>query len=403
MENINFSGKKVLVRVDFNVPLNESHKITDDTRIRMAIPTLKHITEAGGRIILLSHLGRPEKDKNADGSLKRNTYSLVHIIDRLQELMHCPVHFIDECKGSGVQFAVDTLKDGEILILENTRFYPEEKSGDLRFAKGLASLADIYINDAFGAAHRAHASTATVAQFFKTANKGFGFLMQSELDQASKLLDEPAKPFVAIIGGAKVSDKIQLIEKLLDKVDTIIIGGGMAYTFFRAQGGKTGKSLVEEDKIDMAKDLLQKAHSKSVNLVLPTDSKCALEFSAEAEVKAFPSDKIPADYMGLDIGEHAKNLAREIILKAKTIFWNGPMGVFEFKNFAAGTLGVAEAVAEATDNGAYSLIGGGDSVAAINQSGLADRVSFISTGGGAMLTLLEGGEMPGVDAIKKGN
>jgi phosphoglycerate kinase len=399
MKNIDFNHKKVLVRVDFNVPLDEDGHITDDTRIRAAIPTLKHILDSGGRIILLSHLGRPEKDKNADGSLKRHQYSLVHVVDRLKELLDSPVHFIDDTKGQGVNYAVASLQEGEVLVLENTRFYTEEKNGDQNFARGLANLADIYINDAFGAAHRAHASTATVASFFGSTSKGFGFLMSRELEAAGKLLKSPQRPFVAIIGGAKVSDKIQLIQNLLDKVDTILIGGGMAYTFIKAQGGSVGQSLVEEDKIDLAKSLLQNAQARNVNIELPLDSNCATQFSESAEGEVFNSNEIPDDQMGLDIGPKASSTYKEILVKAKTIFWNGPMGVFEFPEFAGGTLAVAEAVAEATDLGAYSLIGGGDSVAAINQSGLSERVSFISTGGGAMLTLLEGGDMPGISAI----
>ena len=400
MKDLDFSGKKVLVRVDFNVPLDANQHITDDTRIRAAIPTLTKIIEGGGKVILISHLGRPGKDKDDKNGLQRNKYSLVHIVDRLHELMKCPVNFVDDCQGSGVQYAVDALEDGQILVLENTRFYSEEKKGDFEFAKRFASLADIYVNDAFGTAHRDHASTSTVAKFFKPIHKSFGYLMQRELDYANKLLIKPARPFVAIIGGAKVSDKIQLIDELLNKVDTILIGGGMAYTFIRAQNGKTGKSLVEEEKIGLAKTLLQKAHAQNVNIVLPKDSNCALTFDKSAELKSFLSNDIPDDYMGLDIGKIACKQASEILSKAKTIFWNGPMGVFEFPNFATGTLHVANEVAKATANEAFSLIGGGDSVAAINQSGLAEEVSFISTGGGAMLTLLEGGEMPGINGIQ---
>lgn len=401
MEHLNFNDKKVLVRVDFNVPLDTNNVITDDTRIRAAIPTLQRILSDGGRIILLSHLGRPQKDKDENGQVKRHKYSLVHVVNRLKELLDTSVHFIDDTKGPGVSYAVNALKKGEVLVLENTRFYVEEKRGDKAFAKSLADLADVYINDAFGAAHREHASTATVASYFSANAKGFGYLMAKELEAADKLLVKPSRPFVAIIGGAKVSDKIQLIENLLDQVDTILIGGGMAYTFIRAQDGKTGKSLVEEDKIELAKTLLHKAQIHNVNIVLPDDSNCAKIFDASAPSTLFNSNEIPNDQMGLDIGNQAITLYQDILSKAKTIFWNGPMGVFEFEAFAHGTLAVAESVAKATDNGAYSLIGGGDSVAAINQSGLSDRVSFISTGGGAMLTLLEGGEMPGINAIHK--
>ena len=399
MEQLDFNDKKVLLRVDFNVPLNGAYEITDDTRIKAALPTIQHILNAGGRIILMSHLGRPQKKKNADGSLKRNAFSLIHTVDRLHELTGAAVHFIDDTRGEAVRQSVGALPKGEILILENTRFYKEESAGDAAFAEELAALADIYVNDAFGTAHRAHASTATVASYFERQTKGFGFLMQRELDSASKLLNNPQRPFVAILGGAKVSDKIQLIDALLDKVDKIIIGGGMAYTFVKAAGGNIGKSLVEEDKLDLARSLVKKADEKGVELIVPEDSNCAQAFDQSADGELFSSDAIPDDFMGLDIGNQAIELACEKIIAARTIFWNGPMGVFEFPNFAKGTLAVAQAVANATSQGAYSLIGGGDSVAAINQSGLADQVSFISTGGGAMLTLLEGGEMPGINGI----
>ena len=401
MKQLDLNNKKVLLRVDFNVPLDAENQITDDTRIRAAIPTIKYILEGGGRIILLSHLGRPQKKKNEDGSLKRNTFSLIHTLDRLAELSGVPVHFIDDTRGEAVRQAAAALKKGEILILENTRFYKEESAGDHAFAKQLSELADIYINDAFGTAHRAHASTATVASFFKKDEKGFGFLMQRELDNAAKLIHDPEGPFVAILGGAKVSDKIQLIDALLYKVDKIIVGGGMAYTFVKASGGQIGKSLVEEDKLELALALINKAEQNNVELLIPADSNCAQSFDKSAIGKIFPSDAIPDDYMGLDIGVNAIASASNIIASARTIFWNGPMGVFEFPQFADGTLAVAKAVAAATENGAYSLVGGGDSVAAINQTGLADKVSFISTGGGAMLTLLEGGQMPGIKGIEE--
>jgi len=401
MKAIDFKDKKVLIRVDFNVPLDDQQKILDDTRIQAAIPTLKHIIDAGGRIILMSHLGRPEKDKNDDGSIKRNKFSLVHVVERLESLMGCPVHFVDDTRGRGVRFAVEAQNSGEILVLENTRVYSEEKAGEQKFAQELSSYGNIYINDAFGAAHRAHASTATVANYFTDENKAFGFLIEDELKHANKLLDDPQRPFVAILGGAKVSDKIQLIEKLFERVDSIIIGGGMAYTFIKAQGGQVGKSLVEEDKIDMAKDLLKKAHAKNIDVILPSDSNCASEFKADAKATICNSDEIPDNQMGLDIGPKAIAAAEEVLNKAKTIFWNGPMGVFEFDEFSKGTYAIAEQVAEATKRGGFSLIGGGDSVSAINKSGLSNKVSFISTGGGAMLTLLEGSEMPGLAAIDK--
>lgn len=397
--DIDLHGKRVLIRVDFNVPLSSSREVRDATRIEAAAPTIKELLGRGARVILMSHLGRPDSDKNEDGSTKRSFYSLIHIVDDVERILGAPVHFVDDTIGTVVQHAADALKDGEVLLLENTRFYREEKSGDPDFARSLAQLADYYVNDAFGAAHRAHASTATVAHYFDHDHKAFGLLMQRELDEAKKLTDTPDQPFVAILGGAKVSDKIQLIERLLDKVQTIIIGGGMAYTFIAAQGGRIGKSLVEEDKLDLAKSLLTTASDKKVKLILPIDSKCNASFEDTSNFTIHPSDDIPSDLMGLDIGPQAIEQAKAEILQAKTIFWNGPMGVFEFNHFADGTMKIADAVADSTASGAFSLIGGGDSVSAVHQSGHADDVSFISTGGGAMLTLLEGGDMPGVDAI----
>jgi phosphoglycerate kinase len=399
IDQLQLEGKKALIRVDFNVPLDQDQNIKDDTRIRAAIPTIKFVLKNGGATILMSHLGRPGKDVNEDGSIKREKYSLRHIVDRLAELSDAPVHFIDDTVGESVLEAANSLKAGEILLLENTRFYPEEKAGDEAFAKQLSELADVYVNDAFGTAHRAHASTATVASYFKKGEKAFGFLMGQEIGNAGRLLSDPQRPFVAILGGAKVSDKISLIENLLDKVDDIIIGGGMAYTFFKAMDGKVGNSLVEEDHLLTARSIMGKAEMHKVNIHLPLDSVIANRFAVVADHKIAESNQIPDGWMGLDIGPNARKSFASVISGAKSIIWNGPMGVFEMEPFANGTLEVARAVAGATDMGAFSLVGGGDSVSAVNQSGVADRISFISTGGGAMLTLLEGQELPGVKAI----
>ena len=398
-QDISFEDKKVLIRVDFNVPLDADRAISDDTRIQMAVPTLRHILDHGGSPIIMSHLGRPLKDKNNDGSIKRDYYSLRHVKDHLSSLLDTTVNFIDDTIGNVVREAALALPKGEILLLENTRFYEEEKKGDKAFAKQLAALSDIYINDAFGTAHRAHASTSIVAEEFAHADKSFGFLMQKELRAAKKALHAEKSGFVAIIGGAKVSDKIQLISEMMDKVESILIGGGMAYTFIKAMGGNIGNSLCEDDKIKLAKEILAKAKKQRVNIILPKDSLCADKFAADANCVEAPSMQIPDGYMALDIGSTAIQDAEALLSNAKTIIWNGPMGVFEFEAFAKGTLAVAQAVAQATKNGAYSLIGGGDSVSAVNKSGLADEVSFISTGGGAMLTLLEGKKLPGVEAI----
>lgn len=401
LENLELKGKKVLVRVDFNVPLDDNYEVTDDTRIRSAMPTIEYILGQGAAVILMSHLGRPQKKTKEDGSIDKERFTLKHTVACLAGLLGKPVHFAEDTVGAVAEQAVAKLAMGEVLVLENTRFYKEEKKGDVAFAKQLANLADVYINDAFGTAHRAHASTCTVAQFFDAAHRGFGFLIKKELDSAQKLTNNPARPFTAIVGGAKVSDKILLLEKLVDSVDQIIIGGGMAYTLLKAQGGVVGNSLLEEDKLEVAKALLEKAASKGVKILLPEDSVVADAFDNNANTQVVSSHAIPEGWMGLDVGPKAIETFSTVITESKSLVWNGPMGVFEMSTFSTGTAQVAEAVVEATQKGAFSLIGGGDSVAAINQSGKADQVSFVSTGGGAMLKLLEGGVLPGVAAIQK--
>ncbi len=398
--DIDFKGKKALIRVDFNVPLDENYIVKDDTRIRRALPTIKHVLEAGGAVILLSHLGRPGKKRKEDGSIDRERFTLKHVVDRLSELMVLEVQFCDETVGEKAQAMTSALNPGELLLLENTRFNDGEKTGDENFAQALSELGDVYVNDAFGTAHRAHASTTTVAQFFTEDCKCFGKLMGNELENAKKVTDNPERPFVAIVGGAKVSDKILLLEKLLDEADTIIVGGGMAYTFFKAQGGSIGNSLVEEDRIDVAKKVLSLAEGKGVKFLLPQDSIIADDFANDANSKMSASGDIPDGWMGLDIGPYAIQAFQEAIQEAKTIVWNGPMGVFEMDAFANGTKEVALAVAKATENGAFSLVGGGDSVAAVTKMNLSKKVSYVSTGGGAMLELLEGKVLPGVKAIE---
>jgi phosphoglycerate kinase len=400
LENLQIKGQRILMRVDFNVPLDSSNAVTDDTRISETLPTIRFLLENGGRLILMSHLGRPEKKLKEDGSVDREKFTMHHTIAALSKLLGQDVKFVDDTIGLKVETAVNNLKDGEVLMLENTRFYKEETRGDEAFAKSLASLADIYVNDAFGAAHREHASTATVAKFFPAGKKAFGFLMRLELESSSKLLNNPQKPYVAILGGAKVSDKILLLEKLVDIVDTLIIGGGMAYTLLKAKGAKIGNSLVEEDKLDVAKDFLAKAAAKGVAVLLPDDSIVADKFDNAANTQLLSSFEIPDGWMGLDIGPKATANFRAAILSAKSILWNGPMGVFEMSSFSKGTQAIAEAVAEATANGAFSLVGGGDSVAALHKSGKADEVSHVSTGGGATLEYLQGNILPGVVAIE---
>lgn len=395
---LDFKGKKALVRVDFNVPLDSNFHITDDTRIRGALPTIRHILSQGGSAILMSHLGRPKVQP--DGSIDKKKFTLRHLVGHLSGLLGVEVQFCDELVGEKATKMAAALQPGQVLILENTRFEPGETKGNEALARQLAGLADVYVNDAFGTAHRAHASTTTVAQFFDKGAKDFGFLMEAEIENAYKVLNNPQRPLTAIIGGAKVSDKILLLERLLDFVDNLLIGGGMAYTFLKAQGGKTGNSLVEEDKQELALTLLEKAGQKGVQLLLPEDSIIADKFDPAAQVNSASSKAIPDGWMGLDIGEKARKAYAGVIHQSKTLLWNGPMGVFEMENFAKGTRVVAEAVAEATQKGAFSLIGGGDSVAAVNQMGLADKVSYVSTGGGAMLEFLEGKELPGIKAIK---
>jgi phosphoglycerate kinase len=390
----NFAKQKALVRVDFNVPLNEKYEITDDTRIKASVPTIKKILNDGGSVILMSHFGRPK-----DGPTEK--YSLKHLIDHLKKLLEgTPVSFVKDCIGEEAEQSAKNLKPKEVLLLENLRFYKEEEKGDEKFAEKLSKLGDIYVNDAFGTAHRAHASTAVIANFFPSDKKMFGLLMESEVANAEKVLHSAEKPFVAIIGGAKVSDKILIIENLLDRATDIIIGGGMAYTFMKAEGGEIGKSLCEEDRIDTAKELITKAQEKGVCIHLPSDSVIADKFAPDAETSTAPSNNIPDDWMGLDIGPNACEQFCNVIMHSKTILWNGPMGVFEMKKFQHGTKAIASAVAKATQKGSFSLIGGGDSVAAINQFGFADKVSFVSTGGGAMLEYFEGKVLPGIAAIQ---
>jgi phosphoglycerate kinase len=395
------AGKKVLCRVDFNVPLDEKNNITDDTRIRRALPTIKQLLDGGATIILMSHLGRPQKKLNEDGSINVEKFTLRHIAPTLATLLDRSIKFCDYCVGEDAKTMVGELKAGEILLLENTRFHKGEAKGDPELAKAMSELADIYVNDAFGTAHRAHASTAVVAQHFATQDKSFGLLMESEIENANKVLKAPKKPLVAITGGAKVSDKLLLLERLIDFADTVIIGGGMAYTFFKAQGGQIGKSICEDDKLDLALELMKQAREKNTKLLLPVDNVAADDFSPTANSQIVDSMSIPSDWEGLDIGPTSIDLFSEAIAEAKTIIWNGPMGVFEFDKFATGTNAIANAVAKATKNGAFSLIGGGDSVAAIKKNGLDSEVSFVSTGGGAMLEYLEGKELPGIKGIRQ--
>lgn len=389
----NFKNEKALIRVDFNVPLDENYKITDDNRMRAAVPTIKKILEDGGSVILMSHLGRP-KDGPSD------KYSLKHLANHLQDLLGTTkVLFANDCIGEEAIQKSKDLKPGEVLLLENLRFYKQEEKGDESFAEKLSKLGDVYVNDAFGTAHRAHASTAIIAKFFPGDRKMFGLLMENEVASAEKVLKQSEKPFLAIIGGAKVSDKILIIENLLEKATDIIIGGGMAYTFMKAMGGKIGNSLCEDDRLDKANELLKKAEEKNVCIHLPADSIIADKFDATANVSGALSNDIPDGWMGLDIGQMACETFKKVIHHSKTILWNGPMGVFEMKNFQHGTKAIAEAVADATSAGAFSLVGGGDSVAAVNEFNLADKVSYVSTGGGALLEYFEGKELPGIKAI----
>jgi phosphoglycerate kinase len=391
ISDYNFSGKRALIRVDFNVPLNDKYEITDDTRIRAALPTIQHVLKSGGSVVLISHFGRPKNGPEEKFSMK-------HLLPKLSELLGLSVKFAADCISEEAFQKTAALLPGEVILLENLRFYKEETAGDADFSKKLAKHGDVYVNDAFGTAHRAHASTAIIVNYMTDAC--FGLLMESELSSLDRVLKHPQKPVTAIIGGAKVSSKITIIENLLTKVDNLIIGGGMTYTFAKALGGEVGNSLVEEDKMDVSLAVIEKAKSLGVNLIFPEDSVIADEFSNDANRDVCATMDIPHGWMGLDAGEKGIAQCTEIILKSKTILWNGPMGVFEMSNFENGTKKVAEAIAQATDNGAYSLIGGGDSVAAINKFNLASRVSYVSTGGGAMLEFLEGKELPGVAAIR---
>lgn len=395
VDRFDFQGKRALVRVDFNVPLNGEFEVTDPTRIKAAIPTLRKILDDGGSVILMSHLGRPK-----EGPLEK--YSLKHVLPTLSGLLGCPVQFATDCLGTDAASFSAGLQPGDVLLLENLRFYKQEEKGDEDFAKQLASYGDVYVNDAFGTAHRAHASTAVIARFF--AGKSlFGFVMASELENAEKVLSQAKHPFTAIMGGAKVSDKILIIERLMDKVDHLIIGGGMAYTFIKAQGGEIGNSLCESDKLDLALGILKKAESKGVKIHLPVDSVNGDKFDKDASVNVTDIREIPAGWLGLDIGPASASAFAAVINGSKTILWNGPMGVFEMQQFQTGTRTVADAIVLATSNGAFSLIGGGDSAAAINLFGLGDQVSYVSTGGGALLEYIEGKELPGVKMVMEAN
>lgn len=399
INDYNFKGQKALIRVDFNVPIRDGN-ITDDTRIRAAVPTIQRVLKDGGSVILMSHWGRPIKDMAKKPELTEKDFSLQRIVNRVSELLETPVLFGGDALSSEAREKANQLQPGEVLLLENLRFHPEEEKGDAAFAEKLSALGDVYINDAFGAAHRSHASTAVIAQYFPTDKKMFGLLMESEVKAAEQVLHKAEKPFTAIIGGAKVSDKILIIENLLDRATDIIIGGGMAYTFFKAQDCNIGNSLCEEDRLDTARELLEKAKAKGVCIHLPSDSVIADKFAADANVSSAHNHEIPDGWMGLDIGQMACDMFSKVIRNSKTILWNGPMGVFEMEKFQHGTQCVAEAVAEATANGAFSLVGGGDSVAAVNKFGFADQVSYVSTGGGALLEFFEGKELPGIKTIQ---
>jgi phosphoglycerate kinase len=393
IDTYNFQGKRALVRVDFNVPLDkETMAVTDDKRIRAALPTIQHILNEGGSVILLSHFGRPK-----EGPEKK--FSLKHIRSTVEKVLGLSVDFAEDCIGVEAQEKSKHLTSGSVLLLENVRFYSEETKGDQAFAEKLAALGDCYVNDAFGAAHRAHASTTQIADFFPN-DKMVGFLMKSELESARKVLNHAERPFTAIVGGAKVSDKVLIVENLLNIADHIIIGGGMSYTFYKAQGGQIGQSLCEDERLETCREILTKAKEKGVQIHLPVDSTIANRFAADAETKVSPSNQIPEGWMGLDIGTEAVDTFREVLLASKTILWNGPMGVFEMEAFENGTKSIAEAVVEATSHGAFSLIGGGDSAAAVQKFGMSDQVSYVSTGGGALLEYFEGKVLPGVQAIE---
>ncbi len=390
IEEVNFKNLKVLVRVDFNVPLDEQGNITDDRRIVAALPTIERLMQQGAKVILVSHLGRPKGERKPEFSLKP-------VAEKLSQLLEKPVRFTDDCIGKKVEEEIEKMNFGDVLLLENVRFYKEETENDSQFAAKLAALADIYVNDAFGTAHRAHASTVGVAKYFE--KRVAGFLMQKEIDYLGNAIAKPVRPFIAILGGAKISGKIEVIENLFDKVDTLIIGGGMAFTFLKAMDYSVGKSLLEEEKIELAKEILKKAEKSNVQFLLPVDVVVAGEFSNQAEADVFDVDDIPEDKMGLDIGPKTRSLFKSEIVRGKTIVWNGPMGVFEFEKFSRGTVAIAEALAEATLKGAVTIVGGGDSAAAVKKYGFEDKVSHVSTGGGASLEFLEGKILPGVEVL----
>ena len=392
VDSFNFSGKKALIRVDFNVPLNKSFEITDDTRLKAVLPTVNKVLKDGGSAILMSHLGRPKGGPE-------EKYSLKHILSYLNKMFGQEVLFADDCIGADAKAKAAALKPGQVLLLENLRFYPEEEKGDIEFAKKLSVLGDVWVNDAFGTAHRAHASTAVIGQFF--TDKVCGYVMQAELDNANKLLKHGENPVTAVMGGSKISDKIMVIENLLDTVNNLIIGGGMSYTFTKALGGKIGKSINEPDKLDLALSLIEKAKAKGVKLYFPVDNVIADDFSNDANRQTVATGEIPDGWEGLDIGPETVKIFSDVVANSKTVLWNGPMGVFEFANFATGTIAIAKAVKEATQKGAFSLIGGGDSAAAINNLGFGNDVSYVSTGGGALLEYFEGKTLPGVAALEK--
>ncbi len=391
IEDFNFENKKALIRVDFNVPLDDEFNVTDTNRIEAAKPTIIKVLEDGGSVVLMSHLGRPKGKRNPDLSLE-------HICTTVSEVLGVQVKFVPECRGEVAESAVTEMGMGEVLLLENLRFHSEETSGDQNFAEALSKLGDVYINDAFGTAHRAHASTTVVAQFFPE-NRCFGYLLAKEIEAIEKVMQTGEKPVLAILGGAKVSSKITIIENILDKVDHLIIGGGMTYTFVKAKGGKVGDSICEDDKMDLALEILKKAEEKGVKVHIPVDVIAANDFSNDAETRVTNSDEIPDGWQGLDAGPRTLENFKEVILNSKTILWNGPIGVFEMESFAKGTIAVGNFIAEATRNGSFSLVGGGDSVAAVKQFGFEDKVSYVSTGGGAMLESLEGKTLPGIAAI----
>ena len=390
LNDFNFKSKKALIRVDFNVPLDENFKVTDSNRIEAAKPTIDKILAEGGSVILMSHLGRPKG--------KEDKYSLKHIVDTVAQVIEVPVIFASDCRGTVAQNAASNLKPGEVLLLENLRFYEEEEAGDVSFSKDLASLGDIYVNDAFGTAHRAHASTTIIAQFFPE-NKCFGLLLAKEIESLNRVLNNSVKPVTAVLGGSKVSSKITVIENILDKVDHMIIGGGMTFTFIKALGGKVGNSICEDDKLDLAIEILHKAKEKGVQIHIPVDVVSANAFSNDADTQIVDVREIPDGWQGLDAGPKSLENFKEVIMASKTILWNGPLGVFEMEKFAHGTITLGEYIAESTANGAFSLVGGGDSVSAVKQFGLEDKMSYVSTGGGAMLEMLEGRTLPGIQAI----